>query len=121
MSQAASDARRGPALPRAAVGALWGAAAASLLVPRLPPSAAFALLALGAALGAVSGLARPAAEPLRHPALAAVAALARVTMMVAAEPAFFLLVPLLAAGAAWPFAPTRSEERRVGEEGRSRW
>src|SRR5438477_2827675 len=104
MSQAASDARRGGALPRAAIGALWGAAAASLLVPRLPPSTAFAFFAVGGLLGAVFGLARPNAEALRHPALAAVAALAGATMMVAAEPAFFVLVPLLSAALAWPFA-----------------
>src|SRR5204862_7061257 len=104
MSSTASDTRGGAALPRFVIGALGGVAAGGVLVPRLPVSAALALLACGGALGAVAALVRPAAEALRHPALAAVASLAGVTMMVAAEPVFFLLVPLLAAAAASPLA-----------------
>jgi len=114
MSSAASGARGGAALPRAVVGALWGVAAAGLLVPRLPPSAALVLFVTGGALGAALGLILPAAEPLRHPLLGAAAALAGVTMMVAAEPAFFLLVPLLAAAAAWPLAPSVEERPLPG-------
>jgi len=109
MSSSASDVRGGAALPRSLIGALWGVAAGGLLVPRLPASSALALLGVGAALGAWAALVRPTAEALRHPVLAAIAALAAVTMMVAAEPVFFLLVPLLAAGAMWPFAPAESE------------
>jgi uncharacterized membrane protein len=97
------------AAPRAATGALWGAAAAGLLVSRLPPSSAVVLLAVGAGLGAAAALAMPAAEALRHPGLATIAALAGVSMMVVPEPTFFLLVPLLAAATAWPLALPEGE------------
>ena len=83
--------------PRAATGALWGVAAAGLIVSRLSPPYTFVVLALGAALGAGLALALPSGESLRHPVLAFVGALAAALMTVAPEPTFFLLVPLVAA------------------------
>ena len=98
------------ALPRAALGALWGVAAAGVLTPRAGPGAAFALLASGAALGAIAALFAPRAEALRHPVLAGLAGLCGAVMVVAPEPTFFLLVPLLAAAMAWPLGPPPTRE-----------
>src|SRR5262249_21776571 len=106
MASATSDAPARGALPRAATGALSGPAGAGRLGRVLSPATAFAVLALGALLGAATALAVPGAEALHHPLLATVAALAGVSMTMAPEPAFFLLVPLLAAGIAWPLAST---------------
>ena len=96
--------------PRAATGALWGVAAAGLLVPRLAPPATFVALTLGAALGAALAIAFPNGESLRHPVLAFLGALAATLMTVAPEPAFFLLVPLVAAAAAWPLSAPPEKE-----------
>jgi uncharacterized membrane protein len=96
--------------PRAATGALWGVAAAGLLVSRLSPPYTFVVLALGAALGAGLALALPSGESLRHPVLAFVGALAATLMTVAPEPTFFLLVPLVAAAAAWPLSAPPERE-----------
>ena len=96
--------------PRAATGALWGVAAAGLIVSRLSPPYTFVVLALGAALGAGLALALPSGESLRHPVLAFVGALAAALMTVAPEPTFFLLVPLVAAAAAWPLSAPPERE-----------
>jgi uncharacterized membrane protein len=74
------------------------------------------VLAVGAGLGALAALVRRRAEPLRHPALATVAALCGVLMARVAEPTFFLLVPLVAAAFAWPLGPSP-----VREEPPPRW
>jgi uncharacterized membrane protein len=97
--------------PRAATGALWGVAAAGLLVPRLAPPATFVALILGAVVGAGLAVAFPDGESLRHPVLAFLGAMAAALMTVAPEPTFFLLVPLVAAAAAWPLsaAPERED------------
>ncbi|HEU0108353.1 MAG TPA: hypothetical protein VFT38_19370, partial [Vicinamibacteria bacterium] len=93
-----------------ATGALWGVAAAGLLVSRLSPPTTFVVLALGAALGAGLAHALPNGESLRHPVLALVGAVAATLMTVAPEPTFFLLVPLVAAAAAWPLSAPPERE-----------
>jgi uncharacterized membrane protein len=104
---------RGGAAPirHLAIGALWGLAAGGLLIARLPRGLALAFLALGAVCGAVVAWGRPAAEALAHPRLALLAAACGTAMMVAAEPTFFLLVPLVAAALAWPVGPSPDAER----------
>jgi uncharacterized membrane protein len=93
-----------------ATGALWGVAAAGLLVTRMGPDAAVLVLGLGALLGAAAAWAFPDGEALTHPVLAGIGALGGALMTVAPEPTFFLLVPLVAAAAAWPLsAPPESE------------
>ena len=86
--------------PRVAIGALWGVAAAGLLVARVGPDAAVLVLALGALIGAAAAWAFPDGEALGHPVLAGVGAFSGALMTVAPEPTFFLLVPLVAAAAA---------------------
>jgi len=93
-----------------ATGALWGVAAAGLLVTRVGPDAAVLVLALGALAGAAAAWAFPHGEALTHPVLAGLGALSGALMTVAPEPTFFLLVPLVAAAAAWPLsAPPEPE------------
>jgi uncharacterized membrane protein len=88
----------------ASAGACFGAGAGGLLAANLRVEAA-PLLAMGALAGAVLAAARPAAPALAHPGLAVLAALAGLVTTVAPEPTFFLLVPLVVAALAWPFAP----------------
>jgi uncharacterized membrane protein len=95
-----------PTRPRslaAASGACFGAGAGGLLAANLRVEAA-PLLTAGALLGAALAARRPAAPALAHPWLAALAALAGLLMTATPEPAFFLLVPLVVAAVAWPFA-----------------
>ncbi|HEV7502282.1 MAG TPA: hypothetical protein VGQ33_19840, partial [Vicinamibacteria bacterium] len=87
---------------------MWGVAAAGLLVARLPPPTALLVLAAGAVAGAVAAFA--GAEAWRHPLLASAGAGAGALMMVAPEPVFFLLVPLVAAAIAWPTRPVADGE-----------
>ena len=96
--------------PRAATGALWGVAAAGLLVPRVAPEAAVLVLGLGALVGAAAAVGLPDGEALTHPVLAAIGALCGALMTVAPEPTFFLLVPLVAAAAAWPLSVPPEKE-----------
>jgi uncharacterized membrane protein len=85
--------------------------------------AALPLLALGAAAGGILALLWPQAEALRHPWMALVAAGAGWLMARpwrgSAEPAFFLLVPLLAAAVAWPLR--RRDEREGIPRAVPRW
>jgi uncharacterized membrane protein len=106
---------RGGAAPigHLAIGALWGVAAGGLLIARLPRGLALFVLALGAVCGLAAAWARPAAEALAHPRLAALAALCGAGMMLAAEPTFFLLVPLVAAAVAWPIGPSSDAEKAL--------
>jgi uncharacterized membrane protein len=92
-------------------GALWGVGAAGLLVPRLETPQQLLVFGAGALCGALAGLRWPGAESLRHPWLAAAAALAGVAMTRLAEPTFFLLVPLVAASVAWPLGGPPPEEK----------
>jgi len=93
-----------------ATGALWGVAAAGLLVTRVGPEAAVLVLGLGALFGAAAAWAFPDGEALTHPVLAGIGALSGALMTVAPEPTFFLLVPMVAAAAAWPLStPPESE------------
>lgn len=93
-----------PRTATAAIGGCWGTAAAGLLAANLRAEA-WPLLAAGALTGAALGVWRPQAESLEHPRLAFLAAAAALLMIVAPEPAFFLLVPLVVASVAWPLAP----------------
>jgi uncharacterized membrane protein len=70
------------------------------VTPRLADPDAAIALAGGAALGAAAGFAKGSG---RRPALAALAAVLGLLMGRLPEPTFFLLVPVLAAGAFWPF------------------
>jgi hypothetical protein len=85
-------------------------AAAGLFTPRATPGAAFVLLAFGAGLGAIAALCAARPEALRHPVMAVLAALCGAVMVIAPEPTFFLLVPLLAAAMAWPLGPAPPAE-----------
>jgi uncharacterized membrane protein len=98
--------------PRASTGALWGLAVAGLFAPRLPRTAEWAVaVGLGTA-GALLAIARRfPGDALRRPRLAAAAAACGVAMAFVPEPAFFLLVPLLAAGIAWPFGTPPTAEQ----------
>lgn len=93
-----------------ATGALWGVAAAGLLVARLPPSTAVLVLAAGALLGAAAAILFRGAEALRHPVLAAAGAVSGALMMAAPEPVFFLLAPLVAGACVWPTRPGEDSE-----------
>jgi uncharacterized membrane protein len=92
-------------------GALWGVGAAGLLVARLDTPQQVLVLGAGALAGALASLRWPAAESLRHPWVAAAAALAGVAMTRLAEPTFFLLVPLVAASVAWPLSEPPADEK----------
>jgi uncharacterized membrane protein len=88
------------------IGLAWGLAGAGLVVAHLRLEASLPIVALGAVAGGILALLRPDGEALRHPWMALVAAGAGWLMARpfrgSAEPAFFLLVPLLAAAVAWP-------------------
>jgi uncharacterized membrane protein len=77
--------------------------------------AGLAVLALGAAAGGILALLRAQNEALRHPWMALVAASAGLLLArpvrASAEPAFFLLVPLLAAAVAWPLRRADEADR----------
>lgn len=88
----------------AAIGGCWGTAAGGLIAGHLRAEA-WPLLVAGAFAGAALGAWRARAASLSHPRLAVLAAAAGALMMVAPEPAFFLLVPLVVASVAWPLAP----------------
>ena len=88
----------------AAIGGCWGTAAGVLVAGNLRAEA-WPLLAAGACVGAAIGFWRRDAPSLHHAWLAVLAAAAALLMIVAPEPAFFLLVPLVMASAAWPLAP----------------
>lgn len=90
---------------------MWGVAAGGLLVARLPQGPALAVLSLGAVLGAAAAWAHPSAQALAHPGLALLAALCGASMRIVPEPAFFLLVPLVAAAVAWPLGAPPADER----------
>jgi uncharacterized membrane protein len=97
-----SDIARSVTALRLAVGAAWGIGAAGLATGHLRTPEPTPLLLAGAVLGALAAWLRPASAALDHPALAVTAALLGTLMGPRPEPAFFLLVPLLAAAAAWP-------------------
>ncbi len=88
----------------AASGACFGAGAGGLVAANLRAEPAL-FLAAGAILGALLAARRPDAPALAHPWLAALAAACAALVVVAPEPAFFLLVPLVVASCIWPFAP----------------
>jgi uncharacterized membrane protein len=97
------------------IGLAWGLAGSGLVLGHLRLEAAFPILALGAVAGGIVALLRPEGEAFRHPWMALVAAgagwlLAR-PFRGSAEPAFFLLVPLLAAAVAWPLRGRDEKER----------
>lgn len=96
----------------ALIGAAWGVGAAGLLSAhlRLRPSPWLAAIALA---GALLALARPALDAWRHPVAAALAGVTGLVAVVLSEPAFFLLVPLLAAGAAWPLRGEDAEPEGI--------
>lgn len=97
---------------RAATGALWGLAVAGLSAPPAFDAATGARLAGLSAVGALLALAGALpADALRHPGLAAAAATCGLVMVWRPEPTFFLLVPLLAAGLAWPFGTPPADEK----------
>jgi uncharacterized membrane protein len=88
-------------------------AAAGLLVARLPRGTAVLVLAAGAALGGAAAVSRPYVPAWAHSLTAVVAAVSGALMIVAPEPTFFLLVPLLAAALFWPLGEPPAEERPV--------
>jgi uncharacterized membrane protein len=103
-------ASRSPLL-RAATGALWGVAAAGLFTPRLRGVAAEVVPAGLALAGALLALARALPrDALSRPGLAAATAACGLVMARVPEPTFFVLVPLLAAGVAWPFGTAARPE-----------
>ena len=87
----------------AAIGGCWGTAAFGLVAANLRAEA-WPLLALGACLGAALGAWQPSAPSLDHARLAVLAAAAALVMIIAPEPAFFLLVPLVVASVCWPLS-----------------
>lgn len=97
---------------RAATGALWGVAAAGLFLPHLRGVSAVALLAALGAAGALLAFAYAfPVDGLRRTELAAAAAACGLAMVRLPELAFFLLVPLLAAGVAWPLGTPPTAEK----------
>jgi uncharacterized membrane protein len=97
---------------RAATGALWGLGVAGLITPRIFDATTGAILAALSAAGALLALAGALpADALRHTGLAATAAACGLGMVWRPEPTFFLLVPLLAAGLAWPFGTPPADEK----------
>jgi uncharacterized membrane protein len=97
---------------RAATGALWGVAAAGLFLPHLRGVSAVALLAALGAAGALLAFAYAfPVDGLRRTGLAAAAAACGLAMVRLPEPAFFLLVPLLAGGVAWPLGTPPTAEK----------
>ena len=112
-----------PSRGRAALalcGAGWGVGAAGLLLAhlRIPVSApglggAVFLGALVALLGALVALARPSLEAWRHSLASALAAASGAIAIVLPEPTFFLLVPLVAAGLAWPLRAADTEPEGI--------
>ena len=93
----------------AAIGGCWGTAAGGLLAGNLRAEA-WPLLAAGACAGAALGAWRGEAPSLDHPRLAVLAAVVAALMMLAPEPAFFLLVPLVVASIAWPLTPAGASD-----------
>jgi uncharacterized membrane protein len=100
-------------LQDAATGALFGLGSAGLLAPRLGPRGAFVAFFIGALIGAAVGLRFRLWPALAHPGAAALCAVAGLAMLSFPEPAFFVLVPLVAAGLAWPFDRAPIESDRV--------
>ena len=96
-----------------ATGALYGLGAAGLLAPRLGEPAALITWAMGAFVGAALGVSWRQWPALEHPWAAALCASSGLAMLRLPEPAFFLLVPLVAAAIAWPAAKAPAEDDRV--------
>jgi hypothetical protein len=90
-------------LGHAGTGALFGLGAAGLLAPRLGARDALVAFCVGACLGALAALRLRSWPALAHPWAAALCAMAGLGMLSVPEPAFFVLVPLVAAALAWPF------------------
>ena len=94
------------------MGAFWGLGVAGLFAARLsvPRAAALAAgLAVAGALLAIVGSRPP--EAVHRTGLATAAAACGLLMPRVPEPTFFLLVPLLAAGLAWPFGTPPQDEK----------
>jgi uncharacterized membrane protein len=103
----------GSPLRDAGVGVLYGVGAASLLAPRLEGWTVW--LAVGAclSLGAVLALRFRSWPALAHPWAGVLTAAVGVAMLRSAEPAFFLLVPLVAAALSWPLSRIATGTDRV--------
>ena len=96
-----------------ATGALYGLGAAGLLAPRLGEPAALITWAMGALVGAALGVSWRQWPALEHPWAAALCASSGLAMLRLPEPAFFLLVPMVAAAIAWPIAKAPDDDDRV--------
>ena len=96
-----------------ATGALFGLGAAGLLASRLGPSEAVVAYAVGGVAGAAVGLSWRQWPALQHPWASVLCAASGLAMLRFPEPAFFLLVPMVAAAIAWPVARTHDEDQRV--------
>jgi uncharacterized membrane protein len=96
-----------------ATGALYGLGTAGLLAPRLDEGTALLAFLVGAAAGGAVGFWRRQWPALQHPWAGVLCALAGLAMLRLPEPAFFLLVPLVAAGFAWPVDRAPAEGDRV--------
>ena len=94
-------------------GGLVGLGAAGLLAPRLDARGALVTFGLGACLGAGVALRFPSWPALAHPGTAALAGIAGISMLRFPEPAFFVLVPMLAAALAWPLGRAANGTERV--------
>jgi uncharacterized membrane protein len=87
----------------AGCGAAWGLAAAGLLLAHLRQPASLATLGGAAAVGAMLAALFPRSDAWRRPLLALGAGAAGALAAFVPEPTFFLLAPMVAAGAFWPF------------------
>jgi uncharacterized membrane protein len=96
-----------------ATGALFGLGAGALVVPRLGSSGMLVAVSLCALCGAAAGLRFRQWPALQHPGAALLCALAGLAMFRFPEPAFFLLVPLVAAQVAWPVDKAPSVDDRI--------
>src|SRR5688500_3408212 len=93
-------------------GAAWGLAAAGLVAAHLR-APAWPFWLAGAVAGALAAFLMPRWEALRHPRLAVLAAACGVAIVPLPEPTFFLLVPLVAAAAAWPLREEDGAPQRI--------
>jgi len=113
ISPALRDRIRQLRLHEIGTGGLVGLGAAGLLAPRLDAPDALVAFGLGACLGSVAALRFPSWPALAHPGAAALAGIAGISMLFFPEPAFFVLVPMLAAALAWPLGGAANSTERV--------